>query len=84
MLELTCDRIAESSDEVTTPSKREEIQWPVLDKLTPTNLSRTFSSVMKEWEKCITLPAEGEQAPLAVTNDSDSSDSTHEALMLSR
>jgi hypothetical protein len=75
-------RIAEALDEVTTPSKREEIQWPALDRLTPTNLRRTMSSVMKEWEKSLTPPAGNDQDP--ITDLNDSTESTHEALMLSR
>jgi hypothetical protein len=69
---------------VTTPSKREEIQWPALDRLTPTNLRRTMSSVMKEWERSLTPPVGNDQDPLLSTDHSDSTDSTHEALMLSR
>ncbi|KAH8593397.1 hypothetical protein B0O99DRAFT_688614 [Bisporella sp. PMI_857] len=45
----------------STPSKRgDEIQWPALDKLTPGNLKRSMSTLMKEWEKSLSPPT-GEQ-----------------------
>jgi hypothetical protein len=39
-------------------SKTDEIQWPALENLTPTNLKRTVSTIMKEWEKSLTPPEE--------------------------
>jgi len=46
---------------VKAPSKRDEINWPVLDGLalehfSPGNLKRTVSSLMQEWEKSLTPP----------------------------
>ncbi|KAI9651097.1 hypothetical protein NHQ30_001134 [Ciborinia camelliae] len=41
-----------------SPSKRDEIPWPALDQLTPGNLKKTVSSMMKEWEKSFTPPSE--------------------------
>ena len=56
---LTKRRIVDqSADEASAPSKSEEIQWPALDKLTPGNLKRTVSTIMKEWERTITPPAD--------------------------
>jgi hypothetical protein len=50
-------RIVDQSTEEGSPSKlRDEIQWPALDKLTPGNLKRTVSTIMKEWEKSLTPP----------------------------
>lgn len=47
-------------DDVTTPrdSKRNSITWPDLVKLSPNNLKRTASHLMKEWEKQLTPPPE--------------------------
>jgi hypothetical protein len=39
-------------------SKRNSIPWPDLVKLSPTNLKRTASHLMKEWEKNLTPPPE--------------------------
>ncbi|TAQ87272.1 hypothetical protein B7494_g4423 [Chlorociboria aeruginascens] len=55
-------------DQPNTPSKREEIQWPALDKLTPSNLKRTVSTIMTEWEKSLTPPPEERSNPLSKTN----------------
>lgn len=57
-------KIIDQSAEEGTPSKlHDEIQWPALDKLTPGNLKRTVSTIMKEWEKSLTPPTheEGKQ-----------------------
>lgn len=96
---LTIFRIAgESSGGADTPSKREPLQWPALDNLTPTNLKRTMSSMMKEWEKTLTPPLEEQRERLVkwTTTSTDeevtSSDggsqltetTTEEALMMSR
>ncbi|TVY18127.1 hypothetical protein LARI1_G004489 [Lachnellula arida] len=40
----------------STPSKRDDLQWPALDKLTPGNLKRTVSTIMQEWENSLTPP----------------------------
>ncbi|KAH6665626.1 hypothetical protein B0J14DRAFT_492102 [Halenospora varia] len=88
----------ESSGGADTPSKREPLQWPALDNLTPTNLKRTMSSMMKEWEKTLTPPLEEQRERLVkwTTTSTDeevtSSDggsqltetTTEEALMMSR
>jgi len=59
---LTKGRIVDqSADEASAPSKSEEIQWPALDKLTPGNLKRTVSTIMKEWERTITPPVDERQ-----------------------
>ncbi|KAI9880877.1 MAG: hypothetical protein M1830_010472 [Pleopsidium flavum] len=39
-------------------SKRDEIPWPSLTKLSPSNLKRTASTLMTEWERSLTPPAE--------------------------
>ncbi|TVY32557.1 hypothetical protein LOCC1_G008694 [Lachnellula occidentalis] len=51
-------QIAGQSDNAgsSTSSKREDLQWPALDKLTPGNLKRTVSTIMQEWEKGLTPP----------------------------
>jgi hypothetical protein len=43
-------------------SKRSSIPWPDLVKLSPNNLKRTASHLMKEWEKQLTPPPESRQA----------------------
>jgi hypothetical protein len=42
--------------------KRNSIPWPDLVKLSPTNLKRTASHLMKEWEKNLTPPPESRDA----------------------
>jgi len=42
--------------------KRNSIPWPDLVKLSPTNLKRTASHLMKEWEKNLTPPPESRGA----------------------
>ncbi|KAM3068977.1 hypothetical protein ACMFMG_004154 [Clarireedia jacksonii] len=41
-------------------SSNDEIQWPALltDKLTPSNLKKTVSTMMQEWENSLTPPPE--------------------------
>ncbi|KAF2647823.1 hypothetical protein K491DRAFT_613960 [Lophiostoma macrostomum CBS 122681] len=47
------------ADEATPrDSKRNSIPWPDLVKLSPGNLKRTASHLMKEWEKNLTPPPE--------------------------
>ncbi|RDL40924.1 Uncharacterized protein BP5553_00903 [Venustampulla echinocandica] len=47
-----------SNDGMSTPSRREEMPWPALDKLTPGNLRRTVTTIMNDWEKSLTPPPE--------------------------
>jgi hypothetical protein len=47
-----------STDDATRDSKRNSIPWPDLVKLSPNNLKRTASHLMKEWEKQLTPPPE--------------------------
>ncbi|KAH7413636.1 hypothetical protein DE146DRAFT_600363 [Phaeosphaeria sp. MPI-PUGE-AT-0046c] len=49
---------ASSTDDAPRDSKRNSIQWPDLVKLSPNNLKRTASHLMKEWEKQLTPPPE--------------------------
>ncbi|KAE8449635.1 hypothetical protein EG329_007965 [Mollisiaceae sp. DMI_Dod_QoI] len=79
------------SDDSNTSSRRDEIQWPALDKLSPGaikgNLQRTMSTIMKEWEKSITPPPERPEDPLAKAGKDEKTDSssTHdEVVMMSR
>jgi hypothetical protein len=48
------------NQEDVTPreSKRNSIPWPDLAKVSPSNLKRTASHLMKEWEKQLTPPPE--------------------------
>ncbi|KAF2826936.1 hypothetical protein CC86DRAFT_394025 [Ophiobolus disseminans] len=45
-------------DDGVSDSKRNSIPWPDLVKLSPNNLKRTASHLMKEWEKQLTPPPE--------------------------
>jgi hypothetical protein len=56
---LTTNSSIGNIDEVT--SKRNSIPWPDLVKLSPNNLKRTASHLMKEWEKQLTPPPESRQ-----------------------
>ncbi|KAF2685375.1 hypothetical protein K458DRAFT_403576 [Lentithecium fluviatile CBS 122367] len=49
-------------DAVLRDAKRNSIPWPDLVKLSPTNLKRTASHLMKEWEKNLTPPPESRGA----------------------
>jgi hypothetical protein len=63
-------RILDHATEESGPaSSRDEIPWPALENLTPTNLKRTVSTMMKEWEKSLT-PAEERQDPISADSDS--------------
>lgn len=79
-----------SDESNNTPSKRDSIQWPALDKLSPGaikgNLQRTMSTIMTEWEKSITPPPERQADPLAKAGEEvTDSTSTHEdVVMMSR
>ena len=50
--------ISSASMPDTTNSKRNSIPWPDLVNLSPSNLKRTASHLMKEWEKQLTPPPE--------------------------
>ncbi|KAE9364536.1 hypothetical protein N431DRAFT_355015 [Stipitochalara longipes BDJ] len=60
------------TDGSNSPSRRDEIQWPALDKLSPGiikgNLQRTMSTIMKEWEKSLTPPPGDGVDPLSETS----------------
>ncbi|KAF2269366.1 hypothetical protein CC78DRAFT_529156 [Lojkania enalia] len=49
---------APADDAAIRDSKRNSIPWPDLVKLSPGNLKRTASHLMKEWEKNLTPPPE--------------------------
>ncbi|KAJ4293638.1 hypothetical protein N0V90_008922 [Kalmusia sp. IMI 367209] len=56
---LTADSSAGLPDESSRrDSKRNSIPWPELSKLSPSQLKRTASHLMKEWEKNLTPPPE--------------------------
>lgn len=51
-----------SSFSPTSPSgsRANDINWPAaLNRLTPGNIKRTATDLMKEWEKSLSPPAEG-------------------------
>ena len=84
--------IGQSTDESSTPPKRDDIQWPALEKLSPSNLKgnlqRTMSTIMKEWEKSITPPPEagGHSLDMTATASKEYVDQSmqDEVLMMSR
>jgi hypothetical protein len=41
----------------------DQIPWPALQKLSPSRLGRTASTLMKEWEKSLSLPLEEIKEP---------------------
>ena len=53
---LTNASIASQDDNASRDNKRNSIPWPDLVKLSPNNLKRTASHLMKEWEKQLTPP----------------------------
>ncbi|KAF2245976.1 hypothetical protein BU26DRAFT_521498 [Trematosphaeria pertusa] len=60
---LTMSSSADPRDDAAPrDSKRNSIPWPDLVKLSPTNLKRTASHLMKEWEKNLTPPPESRDA----------------------
>jgi hypothetical protein len=63
-------------------SKRDSIPWPALNNLTPSNLKRTASTIMKEWEKSLTPPADSRVDPLSSSAASKRLESDHEARLL--
>jgi len=38
-------------------SSLDQLPWPVLTKLSPGNLTRTASTLMREWEASLQIPA---------------------------
>lgn len=55
-----------STDRTLTPgstgfSKRDSIPWPAIQKLSPSNLRRTASHLMSEWEKSLTPPTQQDE-----------------------
>jgi hypothetical protein len=59
---LTTASSVDLADDAPRDSKRNSIQWPDLVKLSPNNLKRTASHLMKEWEKQLTPPPEARQS----------------------
>jgi hypothetical protein len=55
---LTTISSSDLPDDAARDPKRNSIPWPDLVKLSPNNLKRTASHLMKEWEKQLTPPAE--------------------------
>lgn len=51
-----------ADDAVLRDVKRNSIPWPDLVKLSPSNLKRTASHLMKEWEKNLTPPPESRES----------------------
>ncbi|OCK83092.1 hypothetical protein K432DRAFT_347720 [Lepidopterella palustris CBS 459.81] len=63
---LSSPRTSTSSNGLATParttSNRDSIPWPALSKISPTQLKRTASHLMKEWEKSLTPPPESRES----------------------
>jgi hypothetical protein len=55
---LTTISSSDLPDDAARDPKRNSIPWPDLVKLSPNNLKRTASHLMKEWEKQLTPPPE--------------------------
>ncbi|KAH7323939.1 hypothetical protein BKA65DRAFT_511731 [Rhexocercosporidium sp. MPI-PUGE-AT-0058] len=80
--------IGQPTDELNTPTKRTDIQWPALENLNLSpgalkgNLQRTMSTIMKEWEKTTNtlMEDQSDQAP----SSSKAESSTEEVAMMSR
>lgn len=51
-----------ADDAASQDTKRNSMPWPDLVKLSPNNLKRTASHLMKEWEKSLTPPPESRSA----------------------
>ncbi|KAG9236544.1 hypothetical protein BJ875DRAFT_456182 [Amylocarpus encephaloides] len=79
--------VDQSSDGgVSTPSKQTgDIQWPVaIDKLAPSNLRRTLSNAITDWERSLS-PAQEQEDPLTTSNsDNHVNHNDEETLMLSQ
>jgi len=54
----TTSSLGYSDDAAPRDGKRNSIPWPDMAKLSPNNLKRTASHLMKEWEKQLTPPPE--------------------------
>ncbi|OAL51120.1 hypothetical protein IQ07DRAFT_586674 [Pyrenochaeta sp. DS3sAY3a] len=54
----TTSSVGQLDDVASRDFKRNSIPWPDLVKLSPNNLKRTASHLMKEWEKQLTPPPE--------------------------
>ncbi|KAH7389078.1 hypothetical protein BKA64DRAFT_679769 [Cadophora sp. MPI-SDFR-AT-0126] len=80
--------IGQPTDELNTPTKRTDIQWPALDNLNLSpgalkgNLQRTMSSLMKEWEKTTNNLAEQQSDQIPAGSETESS--TEQVAMMSR
>lgn len=59
---LTASSSAGLPDDAVRAAKQNAIPWPDLVKLSPTNLKRTASHLMKEWEKNLTPPPESRES----------------------
>ncbi|CZS97020.1 uncharacterized protein RAG0_06120 [Rhynchosporium agropyri] len=79
--------IEQTTDELNTPTKRTDLQWPALDNLNISpgaikgNLQRTMSTIMKEWEKTTSTLLDESPDPVPSFPKADSS--TEEVAMLS-
>ncbi|KAK3374079.1 hypothetical protein B0T24DRAFT_287061 [Lasiosphaeria ovina] len=51
-----------------SPTKLEELLPPVLNRLTPSNLKRTATEFMKEWEKSLYPPDQGSTSTTTTSN----------------
>ncbi|KAH7396287.1 hypothetical protein BKA66DRAFT_454829 [Pyrenochaeta sp. MPI-SDFR-AT-0127] len=58
----TTSSTSNPDDAASRDPKRNSIPWPDLVKLSPNNLKRTASHLMKEWEKQLTPPPESRSA----------------------
>ncbi|KAL2062634.1 hypothetical protein VTL71DRAFT_5706, partial [Oculimacula yallundae] len=80
--------IGQPTDELNTPTKRTDLQWPALDSLNLSpgaikgNLQRTMSTIMKEWEK--TTNTLLDETSDQVSTSSKANSSTEEVAMMSR
>ncbi|KAH6707496.1 hypothetical protein BKA61DRAFT_615231 [Leptodontidium sp. MPI-SDFR-AT-0119] len=80
--------IGQPADELNTPTKRTDIQWPALDNLNLSpgalkgNLQRTMSTIMKEWEKTTNTLKEDQSDQILTGSEAESS--TEEVAMMSR
>jgi hypothetical protein len=48
----------EPSNTASSPSKGEVIPWPDINSLTPSNIKRTATAMIKEWERSLIPPPE--------------------------
>ncbi|MCJ1437225.1 hypothetical protein MMC27_006611 [Xylographa pallens] len=54
------DNYAARSKDSSSLMNADPLPWPTLTKLSPSNLTRTASTLMKEWEASLMTPVEGE------------------------